>query len=187
MVVFSLLHIIAIVIIFTLPIETWKGRPVAYNGILLGLHTDEFLKQFDRIPDDFIRATGSYVDSAILEKASGEHFIVFGDGSKYGRQDDLLTDWRKLEGKNIAVLRDKEKTAEEYRVFFRTSEVHEFVVKGRAYYLLEGRGFRYEVYREQILTLLRDRYYRMPDYLPSDNCYFYQRYFPGEGVMRLQQ
>jgi hypothetical protein len=187
MLFFSLLHAAAVMVLVMVPIDHWKDRGAAYYGLLLGLHKDRFIQQFNSLPPGFVYATGSYVDSALLEHASGSRFIVFGDGSKYGRQDDLLTDWRALEGKNIAVLRTKKKTAEEYQEFFNSSQISEFEVMGTPFYLLEGRGFHYSIYREQMLTRLRDSYYRYPAFLPAGQCYFYRRYFPGEGIARLQQ
>lgn len=183
---FSLLHAVILLVVVSLPLDYWKERSSAYNGMLLGLYTDEFVDQFSRLPEGFVWASGSYVDSAILEKASGERVIVFGDGSKYGRQDDLLTDWQALSGRNIAVLRTKRKTAEEYQKFFQSSQLHEFKVNQTSFFLLQGYGFRYDRYRDDILMLLRDKYYRIPDYLPVNSCYFYDRYFPDDKKSGLQ-
>jgi hypothetical protein len=123
----------------------------------------------------------------MLEYNSEQRFIVMGKGSKYGRHDDLLTDWRELDGENIALLLYQEEDATPYRHFFVEADVVPFRVQQGELFLLRGRGFRYETYRREVLTLLRDRYYRYPAFLPAGQCYFYQRYFPGKGVARLQQ
>lgn len=187
MLLFSLLHGAMLATLIAVPLDYWKERGASYYGLLLGLHRDEFIEQFTSLPPGFVYATGSYVDSALLEQASGARFIVFGDGSKYGRQDDLLTDWRALDGGNIAVLRTRKKTAEAYQAFFANSRIREFEVRGTPFYLLQGEGFRYDRYREQILTLVRDSYYQLPDFLPPGDCYFYQRYFPSMAEGRAEQ
>ncbi|MEN8168919.1 MAG: glycosyltransferase family 39 protein [Pseudomonadota bacterium] len=184
---FSLLHIAAVVVVLTLPHDYWKSKPSVYDGVLIGYYADEFIEQFDVQADGYHWATGSYVESGMLEYVSGKRFIVFGGGSKHGRHDDLLTDWRAFAGENIAVLVYKEQTANAYALYFKQASVVPFQVQQRNLYLLLGNGFRYELYRNGVLTQIRDRYYRYPDFLPAGQCYFNQRYFPGEGVLRLQQ
>lgn len=187
MVAFSLLHIAALAVVFAMPHDYWKSRPSVYDGVLIGYYADEFIAQYRQHAEGYHWATESYVDSAMLEYNSGERFIVMGEGSKYGRHDDLLTDWRALDGENVALLLYQEEDATPYRHFFVEADVVPFRVQQGELFLLRGRGFRYETYRREVLTLLRDRYYRYPAFLPAGQCYFYQRYFPGEGVARLQQ
>jgi hypothetical protein len=184
---FTLLHIAALMVVFALPHDYWKSKPSVYDGILIGYYADEFTEQFRKQADGYHWATESYVDSAMLEYTSGERFIVFGEGSKYGRHDDLLTDWRELDGENIAILMYSEESTIQYLPFFSQADVIPFRVQQGELYILRGKGFRYESYRTKMLTQLRDRYYRYPAFLPAGKCYFYQRYFPGEGVARLQQ
>jgi len=57
--------------------------------------------------------------------------------------------------------------------------VHETItVGGATFHLVDGRGFRYEVYRDRVLDEIRRRYYAVPRWLPGDACYFCDRYFP---------
>lgn len=48
------------------------------------------------------------------------------------------------------------------------------------FYLVLGQGFRYEPYRDTVLRQVKDRWYRVPAYLPMSACYFADKYFPGE-------
>ena len=185
MIGFSIVHIVALMVVFALPHDYWEDKPSAYDGLLMGYYPDVFIDQFREQAGDYHWATGSYVDSALLGYVSGKHFSVFGESSKYGRQDDLLTDWRAMAGENIAVLMYKEQDSMLLQHFFDKVEVLPFKVRQRKYYLLRGEGFRYELYRRIVLTLVRDKYYRYPAFLPEGQCYFYQRYFPNEGVVRL--
>jgi hypothetical protein len=43
---------------------------------------------------------------------------------------------------------------------------------------VRGRGFDYEAYRTHVLAAVRERYYRIPAFLPVGRCYFFERYFP---------
>jgi hypothetical protein len=40
-----------------------------------------------------------------------------------------------------------------------------------------GREFDYGAYRDRVLAEVRDRYYRIPGYLPRGRCYFCERYW----------
>ena len=50
-------------------------------------------------------------------------------------------------------------------------------MRGATFQLVLGRGFDYVAYRDGVLTAVRDRYYRIPAYLPQGACWLCQRYF----------
>ena len=50
---------------------------------------------------------------------------------------------------------------------------------GGVYHAVIGTGFDYAAYRARVLGEVRDRYYRIPRWLPVGRCYFFERYFPG--------
>jgi hypothetical protein len=103
--------------------------------------------------------------------------FVFGTASSHARHDDLLTDFRALAGKNILVLRKNRPETDEYRAFFRSVELRALQLSGATFYLVLGRGFDYDAYRDRVLTAVRDRFYRIPKYLPQGGCVFCERYF----------
>ena len=67
--------------------------------------------------------------------------------------------------------------AEEYRPYFRAIEMREIAVRGARYFLVLGQGFDYAAYRDRVLAEVRDRYYRIPRYLPQGRCYLCERYW----------
>lgn len=185
MAVFGVLHLAAITVVLALPYDVWRKHPVAHHDLVFGSHTAEFLAQIEPRLEGYALATESYVYSSMLEYRSGRRVHVFGTASKHGRQDDLLTDFRSLEGRNIAVLVYAEKSVAEHGAYFERYEVYPVTVRGVTDYLLLGQGFRYAKYREEVLRHLAERYYRLPWFLPAGTCYFYQRYFPDEDIPRL--
>jgi hypothetical protein len=187
MIGFSLIHILALAVVFALPHEKWKDNRSAYEGVLIGFYSDEIITAFNRHAQDYHWATHSYVKSAMLEYVGGQRFSVFGGGSKHGRQDDMLTDWRKLDGENIAILAFREKNVDSHSRYFEKAVVVPFRAHQADLMLVLGQGFRYQQYRDEVLTKVRDSYYRYPAILPAGECYFYERYFPGEDVVRLKK
>jgi len=105
------------------------------------------------------------------------YFPTFGPGSAHGRHDDILTDFRALDGKDILVFRKTAAEPDEYRPYFRSIEAREVDIRGARYFLVLGQGFDYAAYRDRVLTEVRDRYYRIPSYLPQGRCYLCERYW----------
>jgi len=89
-----------------------------------------------------------------------------------------VTDFRRLDGRNILVLRKSPPQDADYRPYFREVEYRSFDLRGATYHLVLGRHFNYPAYRDAILERVRERYYDIPAWLPQSGCYFCQRYFP---------
>ncbi len=181
---FSLLHVATLVTLLMMAPAFTQGNNVMHHDAVFGLNVDNFSAQIDAAAEGFNRATESYTYSAILEHTSGERYAVMGNASKYGRQDDLLTDWRNLDGKDIAVLIYKKTSIPYYSRFFSSYEVREIMVDGVTDYLVLGRQFNYRLYRRKVLKKINRDFYRIPDYLPCRECYFYERYFSMESPVR---
>jgi hypothetical protein len=120
----------------------------------------------DRLDGAFVLATPSYGTSALLAYHLGKRVIVFGAGSHHGRQDDLLTDFRILDGGNVLILRTAEPRTDEYAAFFREVSVERTQVDGASFHLVRGRGFRYASYKDAVLREIARKYYDIPPWLP---------------------
>jgi hypothetical protein len=123
-------------------------------------------------------ATDSYASAALLEYHWREPVAVFGRGTSHARQDDIDTDWRRLAGRDLLILRRERPLEQDYAPYFREIRVHRFALGGRDFHAVSGIGFDYEAYRARMLADIRARYYRIPAALPAGRCYFFERYFP---------
>jgi hypothetical protein len=168
-----------VVVIATLPMDTWK-KSAAYDGIVLTVRADELLKVLAPYAADYSFAMDGYSPAATLAYQAQRPFAVFGEGSFHARQDDFLSDWRAQAGRNVLILRKSEPEKDYYAAFFRHVEFREFELHGARYYLVLGQGFDYAVYHERVLRRIRDRFYRIPAWLPQRACEFCERYFPEE-------
>ncbi|MGM0593725.1 MAG: glycosyltransferase family 39 protein [Pseudomonadota bacterium] len=180
---FSALHLLAVVVVLVLPVEQWKSRPGLQYDLMLGMHAGELWQELEPLVGERLLATTSYTKSAVLEYGSKQRVAVFGSGSKYARQDDILTDYRQVE--SVALVLEHEHQLDEYRVFFRDTTTYRVVLHGVSVHLLLGDGLLYERYRSQVLEPIRQRYYRLPQWLPVGGCYFYRRYFPQQQMEHL--
>ncbi len=193
---FSALHVVLVVAFATLPVETWQ-RVRKYDSLVEAVHTDELLAALRPYQGRFAFAAASFSSAATLAYAAAEHgfvaqpgaaddpsgtwhrhyFFVLGPGSGHGRHDDLVTDFRRLDGRDILIVRKAPADPQEYAPLFRAVEFREVTVRGATFHLVLGRGFDFPAYRDRVLAFVRDRYYRLPWYLPSGGCYLCERYF----------
>ncbi len=177
--IFSAIHVAAIVGASLLPIEVWKSSRL-YDGIVFHVKTAELLRQLEPYAGKYEFSADGFSPAVTASYASGRYFFVFGTASSHARHDDILTDFRTLAGKNILVLRKNPPNPADYAPYFARVEYRQFELHGATFHLVLGQGFDYPKYREQVLRPLRDRYYRIPSYLPLGHCYFCERYFPDE-------
>lgn len=182
---FSLLHVVAIAAVLMLPYSLWKNHAVVHYDLIFGAHPEEFWQQMAPYAANSVVGTDDYIYSAIMEHETGRYFIVMGDASKYGRQDDIQSDYRTFNGKDMAVLFYAEKSIPLYGRYFDSYQMHEIHVRGATGYLLVGHGFHYQAYRDAVLQRIRHKFYRLPWFLPCGKCYFYDRYFPNQPRERL--
>lgn len=175
---FAVLHVAAIAAAASLPLETWKKTRL-YDGIVLTFESQKLLEQLKPYEQDYAFASDGYSSAVTLAYNARRYFLVFGEASSHARHDDILTDFRPLEGRNILVLRKSAPQQQEYAPYFREVEVRRVELRGASFHIVLGRGFDYPVYRDIVLAQVRDKYYAIPAWLPKGPCYFCEQYFPG--------
>jgi 4-amino-4-deoxy-L-arabinose transferase-like glycosyltransferase len=169
------LHVLAIAVVAALPLQTWQSSRffsrLTFPGRLAELMTAV-------APDLRGRelAADSYASAALLEYRLQRPVAVFGRGTAHARQDDIDTDWRAMDGKDLLILRREPPLERDYAPYFRSIEVKRLPLGGSSYHAILGNGFRYEAYRAGVLADIRERYYRIPAALPVGRCYFLERY-----------
>jgi hypothetical protein len=176
MMIFSLVHLVVIGTVLSIPVNWFKSNK-NYDMIIMGTHPKAVIMHLQPYFADFWPATPSYADSALLTYHSKHYFSVFGTGSHHGREDDFLTDYRQLDGRNIMIVRTSP-PGNEYAPFFRTVEIKEFDVFGAKYYAVLGRNFNCPRYKERVLESIRKTFYNIPSWLPyAGSCPFLGTYF----------
>lgn len=188
----SALHVGAVAVAAALPIETWQ-RLKAYDAIVQGAKAGELFAalrpwegRYIFVADGFSPASVLSYNAAlagfVAQPEAREHwrrhyFPVLASTSHHGRQDDILTDLRAFDGREIAILRKNPPDRGAYERYFRSVETREVEVRGATFHLVLGHGFDFAAYRAAVLTEVRDRLFRIPRFLPQGGCYFCERYF----------
>jgi hypothetical protein len=146
-----------------------------YKDVVYGLYAGEIMRKISQYEPEYVLATDSYTESSLLSYAGHRHIIVFGRGSYHARQDDMLTDFRSLDGKNILLV-SYSPNLQEYGKYFQSFKIKPLPIAETEFYLLLGKGFKYKPYRADIIEEILQRYYHVPDFLPVQQCYMYERY-----------
>jgi hypothetical protein len=171
----AVLQIAILAVGVALPLETWRGRSFYQNLVLLE-ETPAVLRSLESALPSATPAYESYAMAAVLSFHARRTVPVFGPGSSHARHDDILTDWRTYDGRDLAILTRDAPDLARYRPYFREVEARRFAVRDAPFYAVLGRGFGYAAYREGVLKVVRERWYRIPAFLPVGACYFLERY-----------
>jgi 4-amino-4-deoxy-L-arabinose transferase-like glycosyltransferase len=171
----AVLQMAVLAALVLLPLETWQGRRFYQNAVLL-LDTRAVLRALEEALPGATPAYESYSMAAVMSYHAKRAVPVFGPGSSHARHDDILTDWRTYQGRDLVILRRDEADLARYRAYFRDVQARRIEVRGATYHAVLGRGFDYAAYREGVLSPVRERWYRIPPRLPVGACYFFERY-----------
>ncbi|MBL8480059.1 MAG: glycosyltransferase family 39 protein [Sterolibacteriaceae bacterium] len=180
---FATLHIAAILVASRVPLEAWQKTRL-YDGIVLSFEHRAIGRELETDRKDRVLAMDGYSNAVTLGYNLRQYVAVFGEASSHARHDDLLTDFRTLDGHNFLILRKSEPGPDDYRRYFRSVGVDSFEVRGARFWRVKGEGFDYAAYRDGVLAGVRQKYYAIPAWLPQTACYMCDRYFSGEACRR---
>jgi hypothetical protein len=173
---FTALHLLLISVLAALPLETWKHNRL-YGGMVFMFEHEKVVEQLHPYEENFLFATDGYSPSATIEYYYGKPFFVFGEGGLHARQDDMLTDFSRFNLRDILILSKSAPDLNNYTPYFARIETRSFTIRDATFHLVLGYGFNFEKYRQQVLRSIRDKYYRIPSFLPHAPCYFCEKYF----------
>ena len=173
---FSLLHIIGVVSVMTLPVETFANKKEAVQNLVFGKYPQEVLDKLKPYEKDYTFATISYGMSSVASYYSRRHFIVFDKASFHAREDERLTNYKELDGKNIVIFKRTAINLDKYSKYFMKSERKTITVREATFELLVGEKFNYPLYHEDVLIAVNRDFYAIPDWLPVGQCEFKEKY-----------
>lgn len=181
--VLALAHYVVLAGLWLAPLEWFKSSR-SYDGLVMTLRPQALNEKIAPYLDRFEIAANGYSPAVTIGFNLRRYVFVFGPASSHARHDDILTDFRRLDGRDILVIRKERPEPENYAPYFERVEYREVDVLGATFHFVEGRGFRYAAYRDAVLDEARRRWYAVPKWLPAGPCYFCDRYFPDRSCHR---
>ena len=176
MLTLSSLHILVLSSILILPVTTFTSDKFVIQNYEFGVNPSKFLEKLKHYEKDYTFGMVSYGMASVASYHSNKRFIIFSEGSVHARLDDKITNYKKLSGKNILLVKRSKENIEEFRKYFKSSERKVLEVEGVRFELILGQGFKYELYRDKILVVANKKYYSIPEWLPVGSCGFKEKY-----------
>jgi 4-amino-4-deoxy-L-arabinose transferase-like glycosyltransferase len=180
MILFSAAHLLVVVVVLSLFHTGQLNNLRLYKDTIISIKAREISLLLKPLQQGFTLAAESYDDVSMLHFYSGKYVIHFGKGTQRGRQFDKLTDFQKLQGKNILIVRSGSPKEEFFRLFFEKIEIQENRISDYPVFFILGYGFKYDVYKAIVLREILASYYSIPPWLPCGECYFRDHYFGGK-------
>jgi hypothetical protein len=175
--ILSLLHLAAIVLALGGYDRILDADSKLYRSIVSEIHHEELARRLEPFRE---RQYGIFTTSApfsgILRFYLGADVGLFGGKSFRGRQDDLRRDIKLLDGTDLLIIFRKRPELERYTRFFVGADLITLPVADTELYALKGQGFKYDVYRDDVIRRIIAEYYDVPDWLPMGDCYMLTKY-----------
>ncbi len=174
--IFSIPHVLLVPILMAWPTASIQNVNFREKVVFLR-HSPEIAQLVSAsLPPNTILMGAGYSTASVMAYNSGKYIPVFGLGSRYARQDDLWTDFQVLQGRSIRIFTRAELNTEEYSPFFDRLEIGRIEFQGSHFFYIDGYGFRYRVYKEQVLDKVHKKYFNIPKFLPILGNPFCERY-----------
>lgn len=184
MLVFTGLHVLLILTLIIMPIQSWQKLPISdktYTKVVYFFKHKAIRDQLNAYNNDYVFTSLNYVQADMMFYDSGLYAPTFGIGSVHGRQDDLMTDFREYANKNFLIFYTRKPRVAEYQPYFAQSQVYAFDYEGVTFYYVLGVDFNYAAYHDTVLRYINNTYWQIPSYLPHKPSFFCEKYFANEG------
>jgi hypothetical protein len=169
-------HALLLFALFAAPLAWWqRSDQFAAVVFLREAPAVSVALQKDLPPEATLMARG-YSPAAVLAFHTGRYVPVFGVGRFHARQDDQWVDFRALEGKPVRIYDRRPLREGEFSAYFESVKPGTFEVAGLRLHYLDGQGFKFNPYRDQILRQAADSFHRVPHWLPVLGSPFCERY-----------
>lgn len=177
--VLAALHVIGVLAVASQPVESWSERLGArkYAGVVQTVKADELIAALGDDVNRYVLMTDGYSPSVTLGYNHRRYWPVFGPASSHARHDDILTDFRALDGRDILVLSKEKTDIADYAPYFSAVSEDTLQVRGATFWRIRGHGFDYAAYHKGVIEPARRLWYAIPKWLPDCGCYFEERYF----------
>ncbi len=172
---FTAFHLVLVTIGLVMPLRDWDFTKY-YDSIVFTERNNVLWNDMKPYAGRYVYATDRYSTSSIFSYLHNTHVMVFGGGDYHGREDDILTDFRKYAGKNILTVTNNVPPIGNYTPYFKSVRVEKIMLEGTPFYMVFGKDFNYQSYRKGILKKVMEDYYKIPAWLPCKRCYMYERY-----------
>lgn len=172
----SLPHLIAVAAVAWAPLSLWQPTKL-YDRLVFTRETPALAAALKAdLPAGATLMARTYNPAAVLAFSYGQYVPVFGVGRHHARQDDQIVDFRTYDGKALRVFDYDEPDLADFQPFFAQVSKKKVVIEGVDFWLVDGTGFKFQPYRDQVLTKIAQEFHDIPHWLPLLGNPFCERY-----------
>jgi len=152
--------------------------PEKYSKLAMFVKPEIFCDIIRRNSAGRVLASDGYTEACVLGYHCKHYIALFASPSRSGRQDDIITDYRELDGRNFLIFSFDPDIIKKVGPYFETARQTIANQDGVTFYLVFGDRFIYSRYRSEHLSKILRAFYGIPPFLPIKGGYFYEKYFP---------
>ena len=172
---FTFTHIGIVIILLLLPISLAKEHK-KYSDLVMYMKPKALCKEIEKIQDSKIFVP-SYSSASLLSYHCKKDVITLFSNSKYGRFDDKLFDVRTLSNRDITLFNKKPIEESLLKSVCSSFKLDSFKVDGATFYTAKCVDFNYDSYKKIYIDYQNKKFYNIPSWLPTAECYFKERYY----------
>ncbi len=175
-IVLSVPHFLLVAAFIWAPMSVWQKTKL-YDRVIFTHKTPALVAALQAdMPKDALLMARAYNPAAMLAFSHGKYVPVFGVGRHHARQDDLIVDFRAMQGKTMRIFDYNEPDLADFTPYFEQVGRKKIVIEGVAFYAVDGTGFKYQVFRDKVLTTIAEEFHDVPAWLPNYGSPFCERY-----------
>ena len=172
----SLPHLIAVVALAWAPLSLWQPAKI-YDRLVFTRETPALAAALKAdLPPGATLMARTYNPAAVLAFSYGQYVPVFGVGRHHARQDDQIIDFRSYDGQALRIFDYDEPDLADFQPFFAQVSKQKVTLEGVDFWMVDGTGFKFQPYREQVLTKIAQEFHDIPHWLPLLGNPFCERY-----------
>ncbi|MGC4367174.1 ArnT family glycosyltransferase [Hydrogenophaga sp. R2] len=175
----SVPHLLAVGLIAWAPLSWWTHAPLnrLYDRAVFLRETPAIVAALQAdLPAGAALMARTYNPAAMLAYHHRQYVPVFGPGRHHARQDDQIIDFRRYDGQPIRVFLYDEPVRADFEPYFERIGVQRLTVQGVDFWVVDGQGFRFQPFRDQVLAQVARDFHDIPAWLPVRGNPFCERY-----------
>ena len=172
----SVPHLVGVLAIAIAPLSWWAMTKLHDRAVFLRETPAVVAALRQDLPPGATLMARTYNPAAMLAFHHGAYVPVFGPGRHHARQDDQIIDFRTYDGQAIRVFLYDEPDLSEFAPYFERVSKRPIVVEGITFWAVDGSGFKFQPFRDQVLAQVARDFHDMPPWLPVWGNPFCERY-----------
>jgi 4-amino-4-deoxy-L-arabinose transferase-like glycosyltransferase len=172
----SVPHLLLVAALAWAPLSWWQPAKL-YDRLVFTRETPALTAALKaNLPPGATLMARTYNPAAVLAFSYGQYVPVFGVGRHHARQDDQIIDFRTYDGQPLRIFDYTEPDLADFEPFFAQVSKQRVMIEGVEFWMVDGTGFRFEPYREQVLAKIAQEFHDIPRWLPLLGNPFCERY-----------